>query len=106
MVQGRSLLAGIVGIGCAIAVLTLMALSQAGLATYNTSSGTSSVPAENLIGQNNTTPSLGASFGASFAPASPQAVDSPTAIFSVALLAGIAILISAGTALIVSRRLG
>jgi hypothetical protein len=108
MIQGRRVLAGIVGVVCAIAVLSFMALLQAAPVLYNTNSGTYAGPdLESVISHNNTSrsPSLRSSYPPSIGPVASQAIDSPAAIASVALLAGISILVSAGLAVIVSRRL-
>ncbi len=104
MVQGRSIMAGTVGVVCAIAVLGFIALSQSG----TTSNGGSSLnQVGEFAGVQNTTHSSSA-FGnaASLAPESPQSVENPRAISSVALLGGVSLLVGLGVAVFVSRRLG
>lgn len=109
MVEGKSLVSGILGIVCAIAVLGLMGLPQAGPIAGPALANQAAVTSITQT-QSNQSIVPGSSFNANLqgaqipSPSSPQSIESPNAIFGAAFLAAISIAISLGAAFLVSRR--
>ena len=114
MVRGRSILAGIVGIVCAIAVLGFIALSQS-VPTFGPASNLGNLVSESssssqaLSTQTTETHSSSNLFGSEspfLGSQSGQTIDNPMAMSAIALLGGISLLVSLGVAFLISRRLG
>lgn len=108
MVEGRSLVAGILGIVCAIAVLGFMGLQAgpiAGPALANQAAVTSSTQV-----QSNQSVVPGPPYSANPqgvqipSPSSAQSIESPNAIFGAAFLGAISLAISLCVAFLVARR--
>ncbi|MDH2900300.1 MAG: hypothetical protein PXY39_04965 [archaeon] len=109
MVEGKSLVAGILGIVCAIAVLGFMGLPQAGPiagpALANQAAVTSSAQTQSrqsvVPGPSYSANPQGAQIPN---PSSAQSIESPNAIFGAAFLGAISLAISLCAAFLVSRR--
>jgi hypothetical protein len=126
MVQGKSVVAGVFGVICAVAILGLMVLVQGGgilfspslVASNNTpsaspsSSGGQYVMETNNNSASNSNESPGASsFGTSLGPAGPssnsaQTIGSPIlSVGNIVLLGIVSLIVSLGVVLVISRRL-
>ena len=112
MIQERSVVAGILGTVCAIAVLGLIGLSQsgsiAGLALVNQVAASSSTQGQSSQGlypsaSSNTSNMHEAQIPG---PSSTQSIESPNAMFGVAILGAISLAVGLGAAFVVSRRAG
>lgn len=119
MVQGRSVIAGVLGVICAVAILALLTLTQVGavfgpaIAMVPSNSSTASA-AEAIVSSNNSSatyakvtpsvPNLMARIGPS--PSSEQTIGSPSlSISNILLLGVVSLVISLGVVFVVSRRL-